>query len=46
MIHLSYMYKNKLGGLDEKEDNPKEMAKKLLEEAAANRNPTALYMLN
>ena len=30
MIHLSYMYKNKLGGLDEKEDNPKEMAKTLL----------------
>jgi len=40
MIHLSYMYRNGLGL-----DNDDELAKKLLEEAAKNKNSTALYML-
>ncbi len=40
MIHLSYMYKNGLGL-----ESDRDMAKKLLEESAANKNPTALYML-
>lgn len=40
LIHLSYMYKNSIG-LEE----DREMARKLLEESAANKNPTALYML-
>ncbi len=40
MIHLSYMYKNGLGL-----PSDREMAKKLLSESAANKNPTALYML-
>ena len=40
MIHLSYMYRNGLG-LDQDD----ELAKKLLEEAAKNKNSTALYML-
>jgi TPR repeat protein len=40
MIHLSYMYRNGLGL-----DNDDELAKKLLEEAARNKNSTALYML-
>lgn len=40
MIHLSYMYKNGLGF-----DSDQEMAKKLLQESAKNKNSTALYML-
>ncbi len=40
MIHLSYMYKNALGL-----QSDREMTRKLLEEAATNKNPTAIYML-
>lgn len=40
MIHLSYMYRNGLGL-----EGDDELAKKLLEEAAKNKNSTALYML-
>ena len=40
MIHLSYMYRNGLGMAHDQE-----LAKKLLEEAAKNKNATALYML-
>lgn len=40
MIHLSYMYKNALGL-----QSDRDMARKLLTESAASKNPTALYML-
>ncbi len=40
MIHLSFMYKNGLGL-----ESQREMARKLLQDSAAIKNPTALYML-